>query len=88
MISESMGAVQSERFWLNHFEPGNGPYACNIKSHIYFRMEEDKMVNIDLLGITVLLRRLCEQGKLTDKEAKRILSRIAVQTGADLIVSL
>lgn len=46
------------------------------------------MANIDLLGITVLLRWLCEQGKLTDKEAKRILSRIAVQTGADLIVSL
>ena len=51
-------------------------------------MEGYKMVNIDLLGITVLLRRLCEQGKLTDKEAKRILSRIAVQTGADLIISL
>ncbi len=46
------------------------------------------MANIDLLGITVLLRWLCEQGKLTDKEAKRILSRIAVQTGADLIISL
>lgn len=46
------------------------------------------MVNIDLLGITVLLRGLCEQGKLTDKEAERILSRIAVETGADLIISL
>ena len=52
------------------------------------RMEGYKMVNIDLLGITVLLRGLCEQGKLTDKEAKRILSRIAVETGADLIISL
>ena len=51
-------------------------------------MEGYKMVNIDLLGITVLLRRLCERGKLTDKEAKRILSRIAVETGADLIISL
>lgn len=46
------------------------------------------MANIDLLGITVLLRWLCKQGKLTDKEAKRILSRIAVETGADLIISL
>lgn len=46
------------------------------------------MANIDLLGIIVLLRWLCKQGKLTDKEAKRILSRIAVETGADLIISL
>lgn len=46
------------------------------------------MVNIDLWGITVLLRQLHEQDKLTDKEAKRILSRIAVETGADLIISL
>lgn len=51
-------------------------------------MEEYKMANIDLLGITVLLRRLCEQGKLTGKEAKRILTRIAVEIGADLIISL
>ena len=51
-------------------------------------MEGYKMANIDLLGITVLLRWLCKQGKLTDKEAKRILSRIAVETGADLIISL
>ena len=46
------------------------------------------MANIDLLGITVLLRRLCEQGKLTGKEAKRILTRSAVEIGADLIISL
>ena len=45
------------------------------------------MVNIDLWGTAVMLRRLKEQGKLTDKEAKQILSRIAVETGADLIIS-
>lgn len=45
------------------------------------------MVNIDLWGTAVMLRRLKEQGRLTDKEAKQILSRIAVETGADLIIS-
>lgn len=46
------------------------------------------MANIDLLGIATLLRYLTDQRKITTKEAKQILSRIAVETGADLIISL
>ncbi len=46
------------------------------------------MANIDLCGIAQLLRALVEQKKTTEKEARRILSRIAVETGADIIISL
>ena len=46
------------------------------------------MVNIDLWASAVMLRRLEEQGKVTEQEAKKILSRIAAETGADLIISL
>lgn len=45
------------------------------------------MANIDLCGIVQLLRTLVAQGKSTEKEAKRILSRITAQTGADIIIS-
>ena len=46
------------------------------------------MVNIDLWGIAVILRQLRRQGELTEKEAQKIFRRIAMQTGADLIISL
>lgn len=45
------------------------------------------MTNIDLCGIVQLLRTLVKQGKTTEKEARKILARIAVQTGADIIIS-
>ena len=43
------------------------------------------MTNIDLCGIARLLRTLVEQKKTTEREARRILARIAAQTGADII---
>lgn len=46
------------------------------------------MVNIDFWGIAVMLRQLRRQGKLTEKEANKIFNRIAMETGADLIISL
>lgn len=45
------------------------------------------MVNIDLCGIAQLLRTLVDQKKATEKEARKILSRIAAQTGANIIIS-
>ena len=44
------------------------------------------MTNIDLCGIAQLLRTLIEK-KTTEREARRILARIAAQTGADIILS-
>lgn len=44
------------------------------------------MTNIDLCGIARLLRTLVEQKKTTEREARRILARIAAQTGADIIL--
>mgnify|MGYP000694820308 CR=1 FL=1 len=41
------------------------------------------MTNIDLCGIAQLLRTLIEQKKTTEREARKILARIAAQTGAD-----
>ena len=46
------------------------------------------MTNIDLCGIARLLRTLVEQKKTTEREARRILARIAAQTGADIFVPL
>ena len=46
------------------------------------------MANIDLCGIAQLLRILVKEQKTTEKEAQRILARIATQTGADIIISL
>lgn len=57
----------------------------SIQNQLYGGMD---MVNIDLWGSAVMLRRLKEQGKVTEQEAKKILSRIAAETGADLIISL
>lgn len=45
------------------------------------------MVNVDLCGVAQLLRTLVDQKKTTEKEARKILSRIAVQTGANIIIS-
>ena len=44
------------------------------------------MTNIDLCGIAQLLRTLIEQKKTTEREARKILARIAAQTGADIIL--
>ena len=46
------------------------------------------MNNLDLCGIVQLLRSLIAQKKTTEKEARKILSRIAAQTGADIVISL
>lgn len=46
------------------------------------------MANIDLWGMAILLRQLKKQGKITAKEATKILARIAADIGADLIISL
>ena len=45
------------------------------------------MENIDLCGVIQLLRSLVAQKKTTDKEARKIVSPIAAQTGADIILS-
>ena len=45
------------------------------------------MTNIDLCGIAQLLRTLIEQKKTTEREARKILARIAAQNGADIIIS-
>ncbi|MBM6695326.1 hypothetical protein H9X87_11250 [Pseudoflavonifractor capillosus] len=45
------------------------------------------MVNIDLCGIAQLLCALIDQKKTTESEARKILSRIAAQTGASIIIS-
>ena len=45
------------------------------------------MANVDLCGIAQLLRALTEQGKMTEKEARKILSRVAAQIGADIVIS-
>lgn len=46
------------------------------------------MANIDLWGSAIILRQLKNQGKITEREAKKILAKIAADTGADLIISL
>ena len=45
------------------------------------------MENIDLCGVIQLLRSLAAQKKATEKEARKILSRIAAQTGASIVIS-
>lgn len=46
------------------------------------------MANLDLCGIARLLRTLVDQKKTTEREARKILARIAAQTGTDIIISL
>lgn len=44
-------------------------------------------VNIDYCGIIILLRQLIQCGKCTEKEAKKIASRIAAQYDVNIIIS-
>lgn len=44
--------------------------------------------NVDYCGIIILLRQLVQCGKCTEKEARRIAARIAVQYAVDVIISL
>ena len=46
------------------------------------------MENVNLWGVAQLLHGLLKQGKITQREAQKILSRVASQTGADIIISL
>ena len=44
--------------------------------------------NVDYCGIITLLRTMLKQKLCTEPEAKRIAARLAVQYGADIIISL
>jgi hypothetical protein len=44
-------------------------------------------VNLDYCGVVILLRHLVQCGCCTQKEAKKIASRIAAQHGVDIIFS-
>ncbi len=44
-------------------------------------------VNIDYCGIVNLLRFLVQNGTCTQREARKIASRIAAKIGADIILS-
>lgn len=44
--------------------------------------------NVDYCGIIILLRQLVQCDKCTEKEARRIAARIAVQYAVDVIISL
>ena len=44
-------------------------------------------VDIDLWVTATILRELRNSGLITQKEAEKILSRVAKQTGATLIIS-
>ena len=46
------------------------------------------MENVNLCGVAQLLRGLLKQGKITRQEAQKILSRVASETGANILVSL
>ena len=45
-------------------------------------------VNVDYCGVIQLLRQLVERGHCTKAEATRIAARIAVKTGAEVILSI
>ena len=45
-------------------------------------------VNVDYCGVVNLLRDLIKRGICTKAGAKKIAARIAVQYGADIIISL
>lgn len=47
----------------------------------------ERNANIDFCGIVNLLQCLIADGYCTEKEAKRIQSRIAAKIGADIILS-
>ena len=44
--------------------------------------------NIDFYGIILLLRKLRDNGLFTEKELRKVASRIAAENGVELIISL
>ena len=51
-------------------------------------MEVNMTVDIDLWVTATILRELRNNGLITQKEPEKILSRVAKQTGATLIISV
>ena len=51
-------------------------------------MEVNMTVDIDLWVTATILRKLRNNGLITQKEAEKILSHVAKQTGATLIISV
>lgn len=49
--------------------------------------EYDSLLNTLVASFAQLLRTLIEEKKTTEREARKILARIAAQTGADIILS-
>ena len=62
---------------------GSSISAINLLS----RKRGIRMANINLCGVAQLLRALIAQNKMTKNEARKILARVAAQTGADIIIS-
>ena len=50
-----------------------------------FRMTE-RNVNVDYCGIVNLLRHLVKNSLITEKEAKKVAARIAVENQVDIIL--
>lgn len=44
--------------------------------------------DIDLWVVATILRKLRDKGLITQKEAEKILKRIAMQTGAKLVIDV
>ena len=51
-------------------------------------LEVNMTVDIDLWVTATILRELRNNGLITQKEAEKILARVAKQTGATLIISV
>lgn len=51
-------------------------------------MEATMNANIDLWVTATILREIRNAGLITQKESEKILSRVAAQTGATLIISI
>ena len=49
---------------------------------------DNMSVNVNYCGVILLLRQLVEAGHCSMNEADRIATRIAKQTGADIILSV
>lgn len=64
----------------------NRPRAGHLPGSNY--MEVIVTADIDLWVIATILRKLRSAGLITQKEAEKILSRVAKQTGATLIISV
>lgn len=50
--------------------------------------EVNMTADIDLWVVATILRRLRDSGLITQKEAEKIIKRIAIQTGARLVISI